>query len=331
MMKFLFSYLKDKLSHILLFLLCCFVFLSVFYLYGLPVKAAFYPSLVCAFIIAVFLFFDFRKAKKKHALMQLLKKLPDDILTALEPYNTIDDENYRELIRLIREEENSIKSSWHSQIADMTEYYTLWVHQIKTPIAAIRLTLQSEDTKISRQLTDELFRIEQYVEMVLCYLRLDSPSTDYVFKAYELDGIIKQALHRYAGQFIRKNLKLVYTPLEITVTTDEKWLLFVIEQLLSNAVKYTPDGGTIEIGLNSPATLFIRDTGIGIAPGDLPLIFSKGYTGYNGRADKRASGIGLYLCSRICKNLGHGISAESEVGKGSTFYLDLETYNLSRE
>lgn len=330
-MSFLYAYLKEKLTGVILFLLCCLVFMSVFYLYGLPVRAAFYPSLICAFIIAVFLFFDFRKAKKKHALMQLLKKLPDDILSALEPYNTIDDENYRELIRLIRDEENSLKNRWNARFADMTDYYTLWVHQIKTPIAAIRLTLQNEDTKMSRQLTDELFRIEQYVEMVLCYLRLDSPSTDYVFKNYDLDGIIKQALHRYAGQFIRKNLKLVYTPLEITVTTDEKWLLFIIEQLLSNAVKYTPDGGTIEIGLKSPATLFIRDTGIGIVPEDLPMIFSKGYTGYNGRADKRASGIGLYLCSRICKNLGHGITAESEIDKGSTFYIDLETYNVVPE
>ena len=330
-MKFLFSYLKDKLSRILLFVLCCVVFAAVFYLYDLPVMAAVYPSLMCAFIIAVFMFIDFKKARRKHHIMEYLQKLPDDILSALEPYSTVVDEDYRRLIELIRDEENSIKSRWRDQFTDMTEYYTLWVHQIKTPIAAIRLTLQSEDTKISRQLTDELFRIEQYVEMVLCYLRLDSQSTDYVFKNYELDGIIKQALHRYAGQFIRKNLKLIYTPLEVSVTTDEKWLLFVIEQLLSNAVKYTPDGGTIEIGLNSPATLFIRDTGIGIAPGDLPLIFSKGYTGYNGRTDKRASGIGLYLCSRICKNLGHGISAESEVDKGSTFYIDLETYNVVPE
>ena len=151
----------------------------------------------------------------------------------------------------------------NEKYADMVDYYTLWAHQIKTPIAAMRLTLQSGEMSQSRELSEDLHRIEQYVEI--------------------------------SSQFIRRKIKLVYEPVGVTVLTDEKWLLFVLEQVLSNALKYTK-AGEIEITLEAPKTVCIRDTGIGIAPEDINRIFEKGYTGYNGRTDKKASGIGLYLC-----------------------------------
>lgn len=114
------------------------------------------------------------------------------------------------------------------------------------------------------------------------------------------------------------------------VLTDEKWLSFVIEQLLSNALKYTPSG-SITITLEDPLTLCIRDTGIGIAPEDLPRVFEKSYTGYNGRSDKKASGIGLYLCKRICHNLGHTITIESSLDTGTTVRIFLEHESLAIE
>ena len=119
-------------------------------------------------------------------------------------------------------------------------------------------------------------------------------------------------------------LETDYQPLNAQIMTDEKWLLFVIEQILSNALKYTQQG-CVSIYLESPKILCIRDTGMGIAAEDLPRIFEKGYTGYNGRTDKKASGLGLYLCARICRNLGHGISAESEPDKGTVIKLNLNT------
>lgn len=173
-------------------------------------------------------------------------------------------------------------------------------------------------------------RIEQYVQMVLCYLRLDSDYTDYVIAEYNLDDIIKQAVKKFSTQFIRKKIKLEYTPLNTTVITDEEWLLFVIEQVLSNALKYTPSG-SIAISLEKPKTLCIKDTGIGIAPDDLPRIFQKGYTGYNGRGDKKASGIGLYLCRRICNNLGYSISANSSLEGGTAIYINLNQIKLEKE
>ena len=162
------------------------------------------------------------------------------------------------------------------------------------------------------------------------FLRLDSASTDYVIQEYDLDRIVKQAVKKYASQFINKKIQLRYHPLNTTVLTDEKWLLFVLEQVLSNALKYTPSG-SVAIDLESPKTLCIRDTGIGIAPEDLPRVFEKGYTGYNGRSDKKASGIGLYLCRRICRNLGHTITANSSLESGTVIRIQLERKKVEFE
>ena len=178
--------------------------------------------------------------------------------------------------------------------------------------------------------TEQLQSVEQYVEMVLGYLRLESPSSDYVIRNYALDDIVRQAVRKFASQFIRRKLRLEYTPLNVSVITDEKWLLFVIEQVLSNALKYTRSG-SVSITLEAPKTLCIRDTGIGIAPEDLPRVFEKGYTGSNGRTDKRATGIGLYLCRRILAKLGHSITIVSTPGVGTTVRIGLEQDALEVE
>jgi len=167
-----------------------------------------------------------------------------------------------------------------------------------------------------------LFRIEQYTEMALTYLRLDSNSTDFVFQEYDLDAIIRQAIRKYAAQFVMHKVKLVYEPVSMTVLTDEKWLLFIIEQLLSNAIKYTKQG-SVTITVTPEKVLQIADTGIGIAPEDLPRIFEKGFTGYNGRADKKSTGLGLYLCQQAAKKISVSFSVASEVGKGSAFSVHL--------
>ena len=234
-----------------------------------------------------------------------------------------------EVIRKLKESGMRLGDSMNMKYADMVDYYTMWAHQIKTPIASMHLILQKQDSEDSRRLRTELMRIEQYVEMVLCFLRLDSDSTDYVLKAYRLDDIIRPAIRKLAPQFIMKRLELDYETIDKQVLTDEKWLGFVIEQVLSNAVKYT-ERGKVKISCEG-SKLIISDTGIGIAPDDLPRIFDKGYTGFNGRMDRKASGIGLYLCRRICNNLGHGITAESVPGQGTTIAIELERNNLEVE
>ncbi|MDE5892183.1 MAG: sensor histidine kinase, partial [Acetatifactor sp.] len=200
---------------------------------------------------------------------------------------------YREMVKQLLLEQRRRQDIMQIRHQDTVDYYTTWVHQIKTPIAAMGLILQQEDTEDSRRLSEELQRIEQYVDMVLTYLRLGSRDTDYVFAQVDLDRLLRGCIKKYAGQFIRRHLILNYQSVDCRVLTDEKWLAFVVEQVLSNALKYTREG-SVSIYLEPPCILCIRDTGIGIASEDLPRIFEKGYTGYNGRSDKKATGLGLY-------------------------------------
>ena len=151
-----------------------------------------------------------------------------------------------------------------------------------------------------------------------------------MLREYDLDPIVRGAVKKFSGEFIGRRLALDYRPTKTRVLTDEKWLSFVLEQVLSNALKYTSEG-KVSIYLAGEATLCIADTGIGIAPEDLPRVFDPGYTGYNGRRDKRASGLGLYLCRRVLTNIGHAISVESEPGKGTTVRLDLSRKKLQVE
>ena len=207
----------------------------------------------------------------------------------------------------------------------MKDYYSLWAHQIKTPISAMRLMLQNDDMLKSYSLQEELYKIEQYIEMVLHYLRLDSMSSDLLLKEYQLKDIVNQAVRRNAVLFINSKLSLKVKDFSYKVITDEKWLLFVIEQLITNAVKYTPMG-QIAISLEickGKAWLVIEDTGIGIKPEDLPRIFERGFTGNNGRFDKRSTGIGLYLCKQILDKLSYRIEVFSEVGKGTKACVDV--------
>ncbi len=287
-------------------------------------------AMLCVGVGLLIMVFDFRRVKQKHEMLECIKSISDVVSNVLPKAESMEDVDYQKIIHLIGEEHNSYRINTSRQYADMVDYYTVWVHQIKTPIASMRLHLQNEDTAFARKLYADLHRIEQYVEMVLTFLRLNSDNTDYVFREYDLDKIIKQSVKKFSYDFIGRKLNLVYEPVNTIVLTDEKWLSFVIEQVLSNALKYTRSG-SITISLDAAKKLSIRDTGIGIAPEDLPRIFQNGYTGYNGRSEKSSSGIDLYLCKRICTNLGHTISAASVINEGTVITIDLARTTLQVE
>ena len=322
-MSLFFSYLKQQLKYILLFLLFSITFAITFFFYNFPLEALTYPTLLCVCFGLFFFIWDFSKTKALHTrLMELsnLTELSIDMIRALPQSDSIENTDYQLLLSGLAEQISDLKTAQSTRLTDMIDYYTVWVHQIKTPISSMRLTLQNEDSLLARKLSCDLSHIEQYVEMVLAFLRLDSDSSDYVFKMHELDPLLRQSIRRFSSEE-SGTLKMI---------TDDKWFCFVIEQLLSNALKYTR-AGTISIFFSQPKVLCLKDTGIGIAPQDLPRIFEKGYTGCNGRTDKKASGLGLYLCKRICKNLGIGISITSEVDNGTCVYLSLDQYPLKAE
>ena len=321
-MKLLGDYLKSRRGALLFFALTAMLLGVSFALFHLPLRAVIYPSALALLFGLAALTLDFRRVYKLHRELSRLETAAAELIGALPGAESVPETDYQAIVRSLCRQSADAAAKAAADRADMLEYYTLWAHQIKTPIAAMRLQLQSEDTDASRACLLELSRVEQYVEMVMAYLRLDSNTTDYLFRACELDAVIRAAIKKFAGEFISRKIRLIYEPAHARVVTDEKWLQFVLEQLISNALKYTPSG-SVTIRLEAPATLVIEDTGIGIAPEDLPRIFDRGFTGCNGRADKKASGLGLYLCARVCKNLGHTIRAESTPGKGTRVYLEL--------
>ena len=330
MTKLFLSYLKQRRKIIGLFLLFAAIHMVVFALYHLPIAVAAYPLVLCLAAGLIALVLDFKKLHQQHETLSAIRSMTDAMSMTLPPAQGITDADYQQIIRLLCREQSQRFSDMNLKYQDMIDYYTIWAHQIKTPIASMYLHLQNEDSPLARQLSSDLMRIEQYVEMVLMFLRLDSDSTDYVIREHDLDTIVRQSVRKFAGEFIARKLKLVYEPIAASVITDDKWLSFVVEQVLSNALKYTPSG-SIRIYLEKSRTLCIQDTGIGIAPEDLPRIFEKGYTGYHGRSDKKASGIGLYLCRRICQNLGHSISAASVPDEGTVIRIHLEQKKLEVE
>jgi signal transduction histidine kinase len=297
------------------------VFASSYFLFDMPAVTVLYPLILSTSALIVAGVIDFVFTFSKHR-----KLTQNEISSSSDPI----EKDYQEIIGKLKEEEAYSRQKTTSDYNNMVEYYTVWAHQIKTPIASMRLQIQSEDTESARKLMGDLNRIEAYVEMVLTFLRLDSDSTDYLIKEYDLDEIIRPAIRKFSREFILKKLKLEYEPIEFKTITDSKWLSFIIEQVISNAVKYTSEG-YVRIYMSEPGILCIEDTGVGISEEDLPRIFENGYTGFNGREDKRASGIGLYLCKRISDNLGHKIYAESKVGEGTKIFLDMRAKKLEVE
>ena len=285
------------------------------YIYGVPLNALIYAGVICAAVTAFAAVGDLVRYYNKYRLLESLKY---EILLTTENLPTAEngiDERYNELIGLLSEAKAALRSETDLRYEDTLMYFTMWVHQIKTPISAMSLVLQDSELEAipeTAELAEGLQKIEQYVEMALVYVKLDNEDEDLVFRECSLDRIVKQAVRRFSQQFIRKKIRLIYEPLEKSVITDEKWLLFVVEQVISNALKYTVRG-SVEITLegDDKDVLLIRDSGMGIAPEDLPRVFERGFTGNNGRTDKKATGIGLYLCKRVCDKLGCGISVSS--------------------
>ena len=324
------AYIKQYIKVLLLFIVFAFVFCIVFSLYNLETEAIYYSIILCAFIGLIYICINFINYYKKHI---QLYKLQNEISISLENLpspKTLIEEDYTNLILNLNKEYKTYISKSDIAKSDMIDYYTMWVHQIKTPISAMKLLIQTSESEISSDLSSELFKIEQYVEMVLSYIRLGSNENDFVIKEYDLDNIVRQAIRKYAPLFIRKKINVDFQPTTYKVLTDEKWLVFVIEQLLSNAIKYT-NKGKISIYPLEDKKLVIEDTGIGISQEDIPRIFDKGFTGYNGRTDKKATGLGLYLCKNILDKLSHKISIESEVGVKTKVILDLSMLNVNIE
>lgn len=321
------------------------IHLLYMYLIGARKQDVVYAAVLDAILLLITVLVGFfRYSSKVKALSNALERPVEE--QAQLPEATDDVEIlYQRLLEnqsIARSESESSAAIRQSQMRD---YYSMWVHQIKTPISAMKLLLEAEREELGllicdeeqqaslKELSDnvasfedELFRIEEYVSMALQYQRVSSTENDFVLEKVSVDGVIRDTIKKYAKIMIRRHIGINYSGTGQEVYTDGKWLAFMLEQILSNAIKYTPQGVvTIETAEEKDRFFItIKDTGIGIKAEDLPRVFEKGYTGYNGHADKKATGIGLYLCRQMADKLGHTIRMESEIGKGTKVWIGFD-------
>ncbi|NBI91454.1 sensor histidine kinase [Lachnospiraceae bacterium] len=359
------NYLKDRYPLLLGFVFLSFIFFAVAGLYGYDgsVIKMFYAVILSFFAGSVICFFDYLRYRGKCLkLQEALMKDEESDYCLPSPKGLIEGLYYDIVCQMGREKRELI-TELDEKRADMMDYYTMWIHQIKIPIAALKLLQQrmEEEGRVenqvgeagleeeawekarkrnARQSQEELFKIEQYAEMALHYARLDSMSSDMLFKKYDIDVIIKRALKKYAVLFIGSGLSFSMEEFSCKAVTDEKWLGFVAEQILANALKYTNEGGIRIYGSDKNGQsctgevryVVIEDTGIGIRESDLPRIFERGFTGYNGRMEKKSTGIGLYLCCQIMDKLSHSIRVESMEGEGTKVILGfMETEEIQKD
>ncbi|RKW04784.1 MAG: sensor histidine kinase [Streptococcus sp.] len=230
-------------------------------------------------------------------------------------------------IRTLEKDKKELKIQHQEKQSDLLDYYTLWVHQIKTPIAASKLLVQDlQEQMLKNQLEQELFKIDSYTNLVLQYLRLESFHDDLVVEKENIGDLIKEVVKKYALFFIQQGLSLNLHDLNHTVITDKKWFLVILEQVLSNSLKYTKQG-SIEIFFQED-TLYMKDTGLGIQNSDLLRVFERGFSGYNGRLTHQSSGLGLYLSKKIADKLGHELHLHSVVGEGTTVMITFKEKKL---
>lgn len=319
------AYLYDKRKVIVAYLFIVAVFFAVaaLYDYRQVMNNMVYAVELTLFFGVIAALYDYRNYRTKCEALFLVLEKEEEWTENLPEMADFPEKLYRQLLMKVEEQMRESLIEYSEKQKDMADYYTMWTHQIKTPIAALRLLLEGQ------QEAEELFKIEQYAEMALCFARLDSLSSDFLFGERDVYEIVKGAMRKYSVLFLRSGLRFRMEEFEIRAVTDEKWLGFVVGQVFSNALKYTREGGIAIYGADAAGNpcpgqvryLVVEDTGIGIRESDLPRIFERGFTGYNGRLDQKATGLGLYMCDRIIRRMGHTIRVESRQGKGTKVIL----------
>ena len=209
---------------------------------------------------------------------------------------------------------------------DYKEYIELWIHEIKIPISASKMVIENNKNAITKSIDEELDKVENYIEQALFYARSNTVEKDYYIRKVVLKEIVNESIKKNKSSLIQEKISIDIHDLEIEVNTDNKWIVFILNQIIQNSIKYRKkENSVIEIYANQGkenVILYIKDNGIGIKQGEITRVFEKGFTGTNGRlSNKKSTGIGLYLCKKLCNKLGIGIELNSVQNEGTEVKL----------
>lgn len=322
------EFLYDK-KFLILFFFFLMLFISLVVFFDGKVKIGFdnivYINIVCLVMFFFYLTFDYFYEKRYFDQLSLIiadhttdtfSNLPTPVNFAQNKYNM--------LINRFQTSNNQRTTKYYNEKKDFEDFINSWVHCIKTPISVCKLVIESNRDKsteaLASSLEDEIFSIENYVEQALYFSRIDSFSRDYIINEIAIEGLIKELIKKHAKTFISKKIKLELSDLNFCINSDKKWLFFIINEIVDNSLKYSEPNSSIKIygcDTQKGKQLVIEDNGIGIKEEDLPRVFDKSFTGYNGRENNHSTGFGLYLAKTLAKKLNHDIIIASTYHKNT--------------
>ncbi|MBZ9632746.1 sensor histidine kinase [Clostridium sp. FP1] len=320
------NFLRDRIFLILFYFMLMIFISSVVYFNNvvkISIENIVYINIVGFIMFILYLIFEYIKNKRYYDVIKyIIENQEENSINSLPKSLNYEQKLYGELLMKVNEEFNLKINELYEAKKENADFINSWVHEIKTPISACRLVIENSAYKSKEEtlsnLEDEIDHIENYVEQALYYSRLDSFSKDYLINEINMHSLIMGVVKKHAKEFIGKKIKIEINDLEFTIDSDKKWLFFILDQILSNSLKYTGSNGLIKISgtLNlNGKQLIIEDNGIGIKAEDIQRVFDKGFTGYNGREDFKATGMGLYLSKNLATKLGHHITIESKPSK----------------
>lgn len=323
------AFWKTVMPQLVVFIVMAATTGAIFWLGRLPNSLYLYTMQLALFLLSLYLIYQYIRFKMRYRQVSGLEvqgPSKRDMDMQIQPTDFI----YLEKIDEQRKEIQRLSNLHTEKQQDQLDYFTLWLHQIKTPLSAISLLNQNSPSPEAKSISQEILRLEDYTHMALNYVKLEESGSEMDLTEVDVDSVIKKAVKKYSILFIYQKIKLEYEPVEMTVLSDSQWLQTLLEQILSNSLKYTPTG-TVAIYRDpkQPKLLIIEDTGIGIRSEDLPKIFNKGYSGLNGRLHEKSTGLGLFLSKKICRRLGHDLTIQSELGNGTRVSIDLAREQLT--
>ena len=319
-------YWKNRIPFLLTNLVCM-AALTVFLLVcGNSISAVLLILMVWAVILLAGLFLTYWKRKRQmQKLLDMAGQLSERYLISevMELPEQAEDQVYYHLLKMAGKSMLEQIGEVRRERLEYKEYIEQWIHEIKTPITAMKLLCENHRTDWTKELLMELEKTNRFTEQALYYARSEHTEKDYSVREMALAQVVYQAIADNKYLLLQSGVRLEVEEMEDTVYSDEKWVRFILNQLIANAVKYRSRQPVLRISARrqqDQVVLVVEDNGIGISPADLPRVFEKGFTGQNGRMVQQSTGIGLYLCKRLCNKLDIGITAESS-GQGTTIFL----------
>lgn len=287
------------------------------------------PIIILGLYFIAVLYEYFKKKNFYNKLQKILEELDEKYLITeiIESPNFIDGKILKNILEQINKSMIENVNTYKYLTEDYKEYIELWIHEIKLPIAASKMVIENNKNTVTKSIDEELDKIENYTEQALFYARSNTVEKDYYIRKCYLKDIVNESIKKNKSILIQEKITMNIRDLNIEVHTDSKWIVFILNQIIQNSVKYKKQEGPTEIELYAKqgkenVILHIKDNGIGIKKSEISRIFEKGFTGTNGRLqNKKSTGIGLYLCKKLCDKLGIAIEVESNENKGTEIKL----------